>query len=41
MVELNPELEEVFDNWYTLTPEQKSIILAVMKEFNHERQTRE
>lgn len=41
MVELSPELEEVFDNWYTLTPEQKSIILAVMKEFNHERKLRE
>lgn len=41
MVELSPELKDVFDNWYTLTPEQKRIILDVMKAFNHERQRKE
>ena len=37
MVELTPELQEVFENWRTLTPEQKDATLAMMKAFNHDR----
>ena len=36
MVELTPELQEVFENWRTLTPEQKDATLAMMKAFNHD-----
>ena len=31
MVELTPELQEVFENWRTLTPEQKDATLAMMR----------
>ena len=34
MVELTPELQEVFENWRTLTPEQKDATLAMMRAFN-------
>ena len=37
MVELTPEFKEVFENWRTLTPEQKDATLAMMKAFNHDR----
>lgn len=37
MVELTPELKEVFENWRTLTPEQKDATLAMMKAFNHDK----
>ena len=37
MVELTPELQEVFENWRTLTPEQKDATLAMMKAFNHDK----
>ena len=36
LVELTPELQEVFENWRTLTPEQKDATLAMMKAFNHD-----
>ena len=36
MVELTPELQEVFENWRTLTPEQKDATLAMMRAFNHD-----
>ena len=36
MVELTPELQEVFENWRTLTPEQQDATLAMMKAFNHD-----
>ena len=36
MVELTPELKEVFDNWRTLTPEQKNAALTMMRAFNHD-----
>lgn len=37
MVELTPEFKEVFENWRTLTPEQKDATLAMMKAFNHDK----
>ena len=37
MVELTPELKEVFDNWRTLTPEQKNAALTMMRAFNHDK----
>ena len=36
MVELSPELQQVFDNWRTLTPEQKDATLKMMQAFNHD-----
>lgn len=36
MVGLTPELQEVFENWRTLTPEQKDATLAMMRAFNHD-----
>lgn len=37
MVELTADLKEVFDNWRTLTPEQKEASLAVMRAINHDK----
>ena len=34
LVELTPELREVFDQWATLTPEQKQAVLGLLKAFN-------
>lgn len=34
MVELTPQLKELFDNWVTLTPEQKAVVLSIMKVLN-------
>lgn len=31
LVELSPELKELFDNWVTLTPEQKQAVLHMMR----------
>ena len=31
VVELTPELKEVFDNWVSLTPRQKSALLELLK----------
>ena len=36
MVELTPELKELFDNWLTLTQEQKQATLTMIKAFNHD-----
>lgn len=36
MVELTPELKEVFDCWMALSPEQKSAALAMLKAMNHD-----
>ncbi len=36
MVELTPQLKELFDNWVTLTPEQKDATLQMMKAMNKE-----
>ena len=35
MVELTPELREVFDSWVSLAPEQKKAALAMLKAMNH------
>ncbi len=34
MVELTPELKELFDNWVTLTPEQKQAALQMIRAMN-------
>jgi len=36
MVELTPELKEVFDSWVSLAPEQKRAALAMLKAMNHD-----
>ena len=36
MVELTPELKEVFDCWKTLSPDQKKAVLSMMKAMNHD-----
>ena len=36
MVELTPELQEVFENWRTLTKEQKEAALVMLRAFNHD-----
>lgn len=38
MVELTPELKELFDNWVTLTPEQKTATLTMVRAFNQRNQ---
>ncbi len=35
MVELSPELKELFDNWVTLTTDQKSAVFTMIKAFNY------
>ena len=35
MVELTPQAQELFDNWVTLTPEQKNAVLTMVRTFNH------
>ena len=37
MVELTPELKELFDNWLTLTAEQKQATLTIVRAFQHDR----
>ena len=37
MVELSPELKELFDNWVNLTAEQKQAALQIMRAFNSEK----
>ena len=34
MVELTPQAKELFDNWVTLTPEQKNAVLTMVRTFN-------
>lgn len=34
MVELTPELKDVFDYWVSLSPEQKNAVLVVMQAFH-------
>lgn len=36
MVELTPELKELFDCWMALSPEQKRAALAMLKAMNHD-----
>ena len=35
MVELSPELKELFDNYVALTPEQKRLTIQIMKAFQY------
>ncbi len=35
MVELTPELKELFDNWVSLTPEQKAAAQHMLRAMNH------
>lgn len=35
MVELTPELRELFDNWVNLTIEQKSAVVQMLKSMNN------
>lgn len=35
MVELTPELKQLFDHWVTLTPEQKSAVYTMIAAFNN------
>ena len=37
MVELTPELMELFDSWVNLTPEQKAAALQLLKAMSHDR----
>ena len=37
MVELSPELKELFDNWVNLTADQKQAALQIMRAFNSEK----
>lgn len=34
MVELSPELKEIFDNWVSLTPEQKKAVAQLLRAMN-------
>ena len=36
MVELTPELKEVFESWMVLTPVQKSAVLQMLKAMSHD-----
>ena len=36
MVEITPELKELFDNWVNLTPNQKSAVIQMLKAMNHD-----
>lgn len=35
MVEMTPELKELFDNWVTLTPSQKNAALKMIQELSN------
>ena len=37
LVELTEDLKEVFENWRTITPEQKEAALTMMRAFNHDK----
>ena len=37
LVELTEDLKEVFENWRTLTPEQKEAAPTMMRAFNHDK----
>jgi len=36
MIEVTPELEDVFESWSVLTPEQKEATRSMMRAFRHE-----
>ena len=37
LVELTPDLKEIFDGWFFLTPEQKNAMLTTMQAFHHDK----
>ncbi len=37
LVELTPDLKELFNGWISLTPEQKNATLAIIKAFHHDK----
>lgn len=37
MVELTPDLKELFNGWVNLTTEQKQAVMAVVNAFNHDK----
>ena len=37
MVELTPDLKELFTGWVSLTPEQKAAVLTIVNAFNHDK----
>ena len=37
LVELTPDLKEIFDGWVFLTPEQKNAMLTTMCAFHHDK----
>lgn len=37
MVEINPELKELFENWVNLTPEQKKAANQMLKAMNNDK----
>ncbi len=38
MVELTPELQELFDLWIYLTPSQKTAVVQMLKAMSHDRE---
>ena len=37
MVELTPDLKDVFENWMSLTPEQKTAARQMLRAMNHDK----
>ena len=37
LVELTPELKEIFDGWISLPPEQKNAMLTTIRAFHHDK----
>lgn len=37
MVELTPDLKELFNGWVNLTPEQKQAVITMVNAFNHDK----
>ena len=37
MVELTPDLKDLFNGWVNLTPEQKKAVLTMVTAFNHDK----
>ena len=35
MIDLNPELKEVFEHWFSLTPDQKEVVLQMLRALNN------
>lgn len=37
MVELTPDLKDLFNGWVNLTPEQKQAVITMVNAFNHDK----